>query len=350
MKLRLRARQSIIALFAGALVATVGLDRAEASRTPAAVKKIVGLWKLKSSVSSSSCPGIAKHKTTDLKISFSAHGNRVTARVNGKVRYRGLAKRRVPVSVTLYSRDGRDSIALRAYRGRLNGTRLQVVKRGRALCAVQSRVWSRGSVVREAAPSHPDTVSNATLGRVRGGAPTLTAAMFTTRINRRRYLRGVESCHAEVLAKRPRARGNVRFKLTLGAHGRVRVAKAKGINPSMSYCVETVMRGWRFPGPGPNGATFAGSIRLTPQNLARDVAAIAKRACRCKNSACAQKTLGLFAKFLRANKDKQVSAKTSRAAGKHSRKLVVCLKKAGLSGQTINNTLIRASRSPSRGL
>jgi hypothetical protein len=344
MNLRVGAIRGIVALVAGAMVATVAVDRAEASRTPAAVQKIIGTWKIKSSVRMSTCPGIRPGTSSDISIRITAHGHRVTGWVNGRVAYRGLAQRRVPVRVKLYTRRGNDAIELRAYRNRLSGSRLQVVRRGRKSCAVQSSVWSTGSVVREAVSKNPDVVSDAKLAQLRGGAPGLTAAMMKTQIQRRRYLSGIESCHEEVLTKRPRTRGTIRFAFTVSRRGRVTAVKAKGINASVAYCVETAMRGWWFRGGLAKPAKVRGAIRVKPVDLARKMAGLSKRGCRCKSVGCARGVLKMFADFVRENKHKKVSAKTSRAAGQHSKTLMKCLTGAGLSSSEVTRALIRASR------
>ncbi len=71
---------------------------------------------------------------------------------------------------------------------------------------------------------------------------------------RRRYLKGIQRCHATLLGKDPTAGGRLDIEITTSTVGQVVDVSVSGFDASLDRCVETLAKRWRFSPATENGA------------------------------------------------------------------------------------------------
>jgi hypothetical protein len=78
---------------------------------------------------------------------------------------------------------------------------------------------------------------------------------------RRRYIKGVQRCHEQLLKTDPRGGGKVEIEITIGKVGKVVRANVNGFDRGVDECIKALALQWRFPVPKsddgkPTEATF----------------------------------------------------------------------------------------------
>lgn len=83
------------------------------------------------------------------------------------------------------------------------------------------------------------------------------------------YLGGVRRCYLAVLAKQPRARGELSLVFTVNAVGKTTMITVKGFDDGVASCVAKLVNDWRFPIPQstyaePRNARFTIGLGFAP--------------------------------------------------------------------------------------
>jgi hypothetical protein len=97
---------------------------------------------------------------------------------------------------------------------------------------------------------------------------SLSAAAVAAKLNTA-YLPGVRRCYAELLKRKPAARGAIELDFIVNAVGKLAEPKAKTADDALATCVRTQMDDWRFPIPQseygePRTARFTITVKLAP--------------------------------------------------------------------------------------
>ena len=97
---------------------------------------------------------------------------------------------------------------------------------------------------------------------------SLSAAAVVAKITTA-YLPAIRRCHAELVRKKPAARGTLQLDLTVNAVGKVTEPRATAGEDRLAACVRGGMADWRFPIPQseygePRNARFLIDLRFAP--------------------------------------------------------------------------------------
>ncbi len=111
--------------------------------------------------------------------------------------------------------------------------------------------------------------SRVKLGGARSDDATSLSPDQVLRKIRSVYMRGLQSCHKQVLKTDPTAGGRIRLSFTVLSSGRVSRVSVSGFNTTVDKCVRKRAGSWRFPKPKEDGdavdASFSITLSLQPK-------------------------------------------------------------------------------------